>query len=180
MNTTQVLRRLEKIVGPDLETLSENAIFREQDQYNMFNTWSITPGPGLVQVVDRQSHAMTFENLKIAAAWCIAKKYKNAQLAQEIEQLDHKQSVLKTDIAITKRLLTRIHDREQKTISQIKLEDKQVRLRFAQSQMEKCVNRAKYCQLRGFNDEIARTRRPAPNRTDYQGTRKSRWSQHQS
>lgn len=180
MNTQQVLQRLEKIVGPDLETLSENAIFRDQGQYNMFNTWTITPGPGLVQVLDQNQQAMTFENLKIAAAWCIAKKYKHSQLAQEIEQLDHKQSVLKTDIAITKKLLTRLHDRDQKTISQIKLEDKQTRLRFTQHQMEKCVNRAKYCQLRGFNDEIARTRRPASNRTDNQGTRKPRWSQHQS
>lgn len=176
MITTQVLRRLEKIVGPDLESLSENVIFREHNQYKVFNTWTIQPGPGVVHVLDQHNQSLTFENLKIAVAWCIAKKYRANKLAQEIQQLDHKQSTLQTDIVITKRLLTRTSDRELKIISEIKLEDKQVRLRFAQSQMNKCVNRAKYCQLRGFNDEIARTRRPTPNRTDNQGTRKPRWS----
>jgi hypothetical protein len=165
MISNKILSRLEEILGPDLPRLIENSIVKNQNQYNMFNTWVIQPQSGTVHVIDPRNCTLEFGSLKSAMAWCIAKKYKNIKLADEITQLDLKESKLKTDIVITKQILSRVSDRERKTISQIKLEDTQLRLQFTQSQMEKCVNRAKYCQLRGFNDEIARTRRPASNRT---------------
>ena len=46
-----------------------------------------------------------------------------------------------------------------------KLETKIIRKKQVENELAKCVNWAKYCQQRGFNNETARTGRNQPNKT---------------
>jgi hypothetical protein len=45
-----------------------------------------------------------------------------------------------------------------------KISQKEQLLFFINSRLEKCVNVAKYWQLKGFNDEIARTKHSTPGK----------------
>jgi hypothetical protein len=50
-----------------------------------------------------------------------------------------------------------------------KIDSRKYRLRCIAEQLDKCINLAKYWQIRGFNNETARTGRTPPHRTNRPG-----------
>jgi hypothetical protein len=101
---------------------------------------------------------MTFSNKKIAISWCVADKRQQYALANLIRILDQKRQLLSADVAHGRRLMsTARHNNFVETI-EAKLSLKIARLQAIDTELEKCIKTAKYFQIRGFSNEIARTR----------------------
>lgn len=168
-----VAQKLEKIVKQDLQIVVQNTIFRDADGYQLFDQYQIRFSEHGVTVWAHQEQIQWFSSLKSAVSWCIANKYKQYNLARDIEMSDSDSSRIGNDVEVIQEILPTIRDRERRSVVRDKLQTKQTQLKQAQQRLMKCVNLAKYFQIRGFNDEIARTRRSAPNTTNRPSVGKS-------
>jgi hypothetical protein len=120
-----------------------------------------------VYVIHQQSKLVTvstpdqdhgeFSNRRTALSWCTADKFKRYNLAREIQQLDQRRRGLIDDLYCRTALRDRSRDAGFKETVTTKLEPKVERLRYINTELEKCINQAKYLQIRGFNNETART-----------------------
>jgi hypothetical protein len=115
--------------------------------------------PGVCEVRDISDSVTTFGSKKSALSWCAANRYNDLNLARYILQLDLQNSQIRRDIEQRRRVAeTSTNTRFRETVL-IKLEGKLSFHRSVAAQLEKCIDRAKYLQLRGLQNETARTRR---------------------
>jgi hypothetical protein len=171
----QVEQKLEAILESEFDLIKHNLIYKDNDRYVAFNRYTIVPGPYSVSVSRHHNPIAEFTSLKTALSWCIADKYQQETLAQSILRLDGQCGRLAVDVALTQRSVPRIKNPEQRETVKLKLDHKKAILNLAQNRLEECTGLAKYWQIRGFNNEIARTRRPAPIRTHSTSNRKPSW-----
>ena len=159
--------RLQQIISADLDSVKENAIFPIENGYCVFDKYHIKKHPVGVTVESANPKIYTeekyFSCTKNAVSWCVADKYNQTKLAEEIILLDKKRYRLHGDIEFSKRLIKKFSDPMVRETALTKLYAKQDVLRGVENSLEKCANLAKYWQLRGFNNEIERTRRSASN-----------------
>lgn len=155
----QFWQQLEYIIKSELPGAEKNSIFRESNCYSLFGTYKIYAKPPGYSVQQHGRDDRWFGSLKSAVSWCIAEKYRQFNLAREIEKSDDDTVRISNDIHVARAMLARISDSEYRWTAQLKLENKQAYLQQARDRLSKCVNAAKYFQIRGFNDELARTRR---------------------
>lgn len=167
--------RLESIITPDLEVIKNNLMVKEQDQYSVFGNYVLKSIDHGVEVRCLGVLKHNFSGFRSAVSWCIADKFRQFRLSEEIERLDEQQFRLNNDIIVIRGILKDLTDVDQKTIVETKLQDKRLKLDLVRNRLLKCVDRAKYWQIRGFNDEIARSRRQASNTTNRPSDRKSTW-----
>lgn len=128
----------------------------EQIGYVVFGKYHIEPEDGrfAVRTWDRTIHC--FANKKTAISWCVADKINHLNLANQILNLDQKQQVLSTDINTRKALGNRGRTEEFAEIVNTKIQPKIEQHKMVAAELEKCINLAKYIQIRGFNNETAR------------------------
>ncbi len=98
-------------------------------------------------------------------SWCIADKFKKYNIARDLIQLDNNLYHLTADINARAAIGDRTKDADQREIILTKLENKILKKKEIENRLAKCVNRAKYYQQRGFDNEIARIGRTAANKT---------------
>lgn len=165
MNRDQALAKLERMVSADIDRLSQNLFVRDGDRYHVFDLYEIYRQRGQWLVVKRLRDPVCFGHLHSAVAWCIADKYQQHALSIDIRRLDQQVTALETDIAVRRGLQGRMRQAQARETVDIKLQTRQQRLAGLQEHLTKSVNRAKYLQIRGFNNEAARTGRSASNRT---------------
>jgi hypothetical protein len=85
----------------------------------------------------------------------VADKYHQYNLANNIQTLDSKRQQLSADIHCRMSQATRgRHEDFYETVN-TKIQPKQAVLDSVQAELEKCINSAKYLQLRGFSNETA-------------------------
>ncbi len=108
-----------------------------------------------VSTWDRTIHC--FSSKKTAMAWCTADKYKHYNLSNMILVLDRKKQALAADIYCRKIMGERGKTESFYEIINMKIQPKIDLYNSVISELEKCVNQAKYMQIRGFNNETART-----------------------
>jgi hypothetical protein len=108
-----------------------------------------------VNTWDREIH--NFSTKRIAMSWCTADKYQQYNLANTILVLDRKKQTLAADIYCRKTLGEHGKSESFYEIINIKIQPKMDQYNSVSNELEKCVNRAKYIQIRGFNNETART-----------------------
>lgn len=94
-----------------------------------------------------------FSSKKVAVSWCVAEKYRQYKLSKEIEILDRKRTTLFNDI--TCRQIQAKQSRSETFAETVntKIEPKIISLNSINRELEKCLNSAKYLQIRGFNNE---------------------------
>jgi hypothetical protein len=93
---------------------------------------------------------------KVAISWCVADKYGKDSLALELITLDLEIERRTNEITHYRNTLERSTDSVQRFVAADRLAESLARLKYAQEQLDKCVNLAKYWQLKGFKDETAR------------------------
>jgi hypothetical protein len=166
MKQDQALRQLERLVEQDFELIKDNLIFCENNQYHVFNTYTITKNSsGTFDVIKHRYDPKAFSSLRIAFSWCIADKYQQINLAFRLINLDKEKLRMSNDIAVRQSLLKTISNIERKEVAHLKLITKKTSIDTVEKQLTKCVNLAKYWQIQGFNrDETARTRRTQTTR----------------
>ncbi len=170
MKDERTLRRLEEVLKSSLNELLPNAIIPYKNGYEAFGEYEIMPEHGVWKVYRCYRDPMEFSSSRVALAWCIAHKLQQIHLYMDIERLDHEKVMLVSDLSVRTRLREQIKNTQTSEIVDVKLSARKHRLEHVETTLTKCVNRAKYLQIRGFNNETARTGRTAPNRTSRQNT----------
>jgi hypothetical protein len=166
MKKTAIIQRLEKIVESEFNLLKDNTILWDNDQYHAFEQYTISKNnDGTFNTVKHLHEPKVFSSLKVALSWCIADKYHYTELAFSILKLDQERKRLSNDVTVRVAMLQRIQDLDRRETAQLKVKTKKNRLDNVNNHLTKCVNLAKYYQIRGFNrDETARTKRNTPTR----------------
>ena len=63
------------------------------------------------------------------------------------------------DFDVRSNLVGKFKNSEHRTIVELKLRTRKDRLKLLDNELSKCINLAKYWQIRGFNNETVRTGR---------------------
>jgi hypothetical protein len=98
-----------------------------------------------------------FGNKRTAISWCVADNKNMLSLAQNIKNLDRKKSLLSADIHCRRSAADRSRQQGFSEMVLTKLQTKIEQHTMVDRELEKCLNLAKYIQLRGFQNETART-----------------------
>ena len=160
------LDRLLEMVKPDLPTIEKNAIVKDDDgSWLVFGRYRIDRYKSHYTVKRYLNTIGIFSNLRSALSWCVADKFGQYKLANDILHLEKQYHLLRDDLRVRSNLAAQIRQNDRYESVQIKLEQKKIRLRTIETRLDKCINLAKYWQLRGFNNETARTGRSASQRT---------------
>lgn len=164
MIPAKAINKLEKILHNDIVEIQENAIFESENGYEVFNKYTVTKQGHCIEVIRKNKQSKIFSSTRNALSWCVADKYNQIKLADEIERLDQQKLRLANDVQLVLAKMPKIKDQEFKEVVELKLDTKQRLLKKVEHGLNKCVTLAKYWQLRGFNDEIERTRRTTSNK----------------
>jgi hypothetical protein len=171
--------RFEQMLAADCALAQGNMIVRDNDGgFEVFGRWQLRPKDGRVAVVARGEVRAVFTDMKKAVSWCIAEKYHQQELAQEILRLERDLQRLEPSLATERWISQHTQDPVKRSILVAKTQETQRRWLAISRCMQRCVWRAKYLQTKGFNDEIARTRYPVPHRTGRNSDRKPKRTSH--
>ena len=163
MKSTQ---EFERALRQEIKDILPNTIWKNDDGvYSVFGHYRIQPIHTGYRVFCSATEIGTFATTRTALSWCIADKNKFYNTARELLEIDNKLSSLNNDIAIRAAIGDRSTRPEFRECVGTKLETKIIHKKQLENQLTKCVNWAKYCQQRGFNNETARTGRSQPNKT---------------
>lgn len=152
------------MVAQDLAALAPNTILPDGRGYLVFEIYSLQPDQQYWQVRKRGEPVALMTGLKSAVSWCVADKYQQHQLSTEIMTLDQHKLLLESDISTRETLYKRRLTVDKEAVA-AKLAARKRRLEGVDQRLAKCINVAKYWQLRGFNNETARAGRTASHRT---------------
>ena len=154
------LENLERLFEPELDQLKKNIIYCNDGQYHVFDQYTINKQSTDTYLTYKQHQdPKSFSALRFALSWCIADKYGKLDLAADILNLDQQRCTILNNVKVRQKLAKKIQDPVRKEIVELKIANKKHGLVQVENQLTKCVNLAKYWQIKGFNcDETARTR----------------------
>lgn len=160
-------KKLEEFASREIANLSSKLIVDDgRGGIIAFGKYNIIPTDYKFIVEIKNQNAMTFGSKKSAISWCIADQHNQLALARAIHTLDTKKSALAADIHCRKTMASRSkHEDFYETVS-AKIQFKIDYLESVDAELEKCLNSAKYMQIRGFSNETARTGRTIANKTN--------------
>lgn len=171
-----LFKKIERVLGPEIQVLQDNIIVpsNRNNVYDVFNRYELHKTANGAEVrLKRGDTIHTFSSVKSALSWCIAERYQQSNLAKTILETDQQMFRYECDVAVSGGILSKVKDTSRKETLKLKHEHKCELLKDAKIRLEKCTNLAKYWQIRGFSNEIERTGRNAPNRSNRTSTRKS-------
>lgn len=150
--------KLERFAERELKRNIDSLILDDGDgSIIAFGRYYIEPVDTRFQVSTWDKVIHCFASKKTAMAWCTADKYKHYNLSNMILVLDRKKQVLAADIYCRRALGERGKTESFYEIINMKIQPKIDLYSSVTAELEKCVNQAKYMQIRGFNNETART-----------------------
>jgi hypothetical protein len=158
-------KHIELLFRQEFRDLMPNMIWENDNGiYEVFGHYRIEPVATGFRVSCGATDIGVFATTRTALSWCIADKHSAYNTAREILTLDNKLTSTTHDINTR----AAIGDRSQNPVLRetilTKLESKIIHKKQLENQLTKCVNWAKYCQQRGFDNETARTGRGQPNK----------------
>jgi hypothetical protein len=161
----KIEHEVERIFRSEFRELLPNTIWKNDNgEYHVFGHYRIIVEKSGYRVFCSATDVGLFNSTRTALSWCIADKYKVYNLARELLDIDNKLQSLSQDIAARVAIAEKSNKFEFCDIIGTKLETKIIRKKQLENQLTKCVNWAKYCQQRGFNNETARTGRNTSNK----------------
>jgi hypothetical protein len=160
MKKSNNLDKLQKLVEPEMDLLKQNIIYCDDGKYHVFTQYTIDKQLNDTYLTCKQHQdPKTFSALRFAMSWCIADKYGKLDLATAIVTLDQQRYTILNNVKVRQHQAKKIQDPVRKEIVELKIANKKNGLVQIENQLTKCVNLAKYWQIKGFNcDETARTR----------------------
>ena len=164
MNKSQ---KLEKFATKEIKNLQNTMIVPDgQGGYTAFGKYKITPKKEYVVVQVKNNETLRFGNKRTAMSWCVADKLKKYDLAYNILMLDNKRESLASDIHCRQQLANKSRSEDFYEFVNTKVQSKIDYINVLDTELEKCLNSAKYWQLKGFANETARTGRIAAYKTN--------------
>ena len=165
----QVQGRVEQLALESLDLVKNNLIWQENNRYHVFGRYEMTITERGCEMVSDRHDTHIFSSSRSALAWCIADKYQRLDVAQEIRALDQRKQMVEADIRVRSHLAQRQADAQRRESTMLKVQHRCQQLEQIKDRLDKCIGLAKYWQIRGFNNETARTGRSAPQRTNRPG-----------
>lgn len=152
-------QKLEQWAEREVQRNLHNMIVDVDDgKYVVFGKYYLCPENQSVAVYSRGGDLISvFANKRTAISWCVADNKNLLNLAHNIKTLDRKKSTLAADIHCRRSMADRSRSQGFKEMVMTKLETKIAQCTALDQELEKCLNSAKYIQLRGFQNETART-----------------------
>jgi hypothetical protein len=156
----------DRMMRQEFPEIVQNLIFRDDDgSYKVFDRYSITKENTGFRVHCSATDVGIFSSTKTALSWCIADKNKAYNLCRDIYNLDVKLNSLTSDINTRANIAESSKDPLFRETIATKLESKIIRKKRVETELTKCVNWAKYIQIRGFDNETNRTGRNQTSKT---------------
>lgn len=165
----EVQQRLEQLAQEGLDLVKQNMIWHEHGRYHVFGEYELEVQKNACVVHSSRHDDRRFGSVKTALSWCIANKYQRYDVAREIENLDQQHQIDTADLEVRSQMARRQSDPVCRETAMLKVEYRREQLAQVSDRLTKCVNLAKYWQIRGFNNETARTGRSPSQRTSRPG-----------
>ena len=147
-------QKLERWAERELKRNIKKLIISDDDgSYVMFGLYQIVPVSNGFAVNTWSETVHVFGSKRSATSWCVADKLKQYRLADEILLLDRKHQLLGADIHCRRVLAQQGRHESFYEIVNMKIQPKIDVYNVVHSELEKCINQAKYLQIRGFNNE---------------------------
>jgi hypothetical protein len=156
-------QKLIALIQKELPALIDNLIIEDDDSFSVFgryNLYSQDQGFGLY---DRGNYKGDFTSTRSALAWCIADKYNDIVLSKQILNLDRDLHRHRLDLQSAQMQADITNSGQRWEILTGKISHRKSLIQSTQNQLSKCVDRAKYYQIRGFSNETSRTGRSVAN-----------------
>ena len=163
MNSAQAAQSFQQLVDQHLFN-NPNGILQTKDSIQAFGVYSIYKHNTYYRIYKNKMVIAETSTAKCALAWCIADKYKVNHLRDRIEQLDHYLSSKQVEIECYKNVINTPVPTERKQVIEDKLQESLLRAKRTKNQLDKCLNSAKYYQLKGFENETSRLGIKSPGR----------------
>ena len=159
-------QEFERLFRQEFRDVMPNTIWKnDHGVYEVFGHYRIQPERPGYRVFCSATEVGVFSSTRAALSWCIADKNKSYNTARELLTVDTKLNALTHDINARAAVGDRSKDPALRETILTKLETKIIRKKLLENQLTKCVNWAKYCQQRGFDNETQRIGRNQPNKT---------------
>ena len=158
-------RKLAALAQRELPRILDRVIIEDGEKYRVFGKYTIHPVEAGFQVCLRDDAVCVFSSTKSALAWCIADNLYRFNLARQIKELDQSVVRLRNDIYVRRSLAERTSGHTWETLIS-KATVRQTHSQTLEKELAKCINLAKYWQLRGNSDETKRTGRNTPYTTN--------------
>ena len=165
----EVQQRLEQLAQEGLDLVKHNMIWHEHGRYHVFSEYQLEVQKNGCLMRSTRHDDRRFGSVKTALSWCIAHKYQRHDVANEIENLDQQHQIGTADLEVRSQLARRQSDPVRRETAMLKVEHRREQLAQVSDRLTKCVNLAKYWQIRGFNNETVRTGRSPSQRTSRPG-----------
>ena len=155
-------QKLERFAEREFKRNLDNMIVKENDgSYIVFGKYRVAQHLYGYMVSTWSDDIHCFDSKRNAVSWCVADKFNQLTLANTILNLDRRKQTLTADIYCRQSIGKRSQSTHSYEIINMKVQPKQILLNSVSSELEKCVNSAKYMQIRGFSNETARTSGPS-------------------
>jgi hypothetical protein len=162
MKTSQ---KLAALAEQELPKLLDHVIIADGEKYRVFGSYVLRQTAQGYAVAYKDDPVGTFTSTRSAVAWCIADKNRQYNLANEIQHLDFTLLRLRNDIEVRGGQARKSYGTFWETVS-AKAAHRKEQSQQIENELTKCINSAKYWQLRGSNNETARTGRNTPYKTN--------------
>lgn len=162
MKPQEAVRKFDRLLEPEFRLLERNTIVPDGEDYVVFGRYRISKN----HVYKHTTDVGEFSSCRVALSWCIADKFQQHRLAEDILHLEQVVNTMTADVRVREHLARRIQQPVYRENIGIKISHKKRQLSEAKERLDKCINLAKYLQIRGFNNETARTGRPTTHRTN--------------
>jgi hypothetical protein len=131
----------------------------ENGGYVAFGKYFLKPSEEGVAVTNWDREVHVFMNKRHAISWCVADHNNRINLAIRILSLDAKKRIVNNDVQLRRSIAERSRSENFYENINLKLQPKIDVLNMLNNELEKCINSAKYLQIKGFANETARTGR---------------------
>jgi hypothetical protein len=150
-------QKLERFAETEFRRNMHNLIVQHDGVLVVFGHYKIVENQQQFEVHTYSQDPIEFSSKRTALSWCIADYKNRLKLANNILTLDRKKRLLASDIHCRKTMAERSRNNEFNDLVITKIQPKIDSYQAVNSELEKCVNQAKYIQIKGFNNETART-----------------------
>lgn len=151
-------QKLEQFAARELARCMDSTIIEDADGALMaFGAYYLAPRPDGMHVWTlSEDHVGCFSSKRSAMAWCAANRQNHINLAISIRNLDVKKQSLTNQLVYYRHLIEKLPDNSLRDTAESKLSALETQYWSIQRELEKCLNSAKYLQIKGFQNETAR------------------------